>query len=608
MKMKLKLLLVSLHIFSYHVILNAQEISSYWNHKTTLVPRRMPLPDKPNEIQRIDLDKDGDPDMLKYSILNGTPVMWVDDDDDMKWDDIEGDMNNDCLFIDKNKDGLFAGPWDLSIDYNDENKDGIADMQFLVQNGDPAQRNIFDISHNIMVCIDEEKDGDFNYIDWNLLEFRHWEHSGHSNFFSDCHGNTLFTKMCASSFRFGDLRYSWENPFIFWDFDDDGMSEMALRMVDRVQYRNRVNNPDSVFANYSKEVDFLTEKRISYVAVTYDLDNDNGQGNEMDFDMSLCFEGEGFEYSDQVNKYQSIRGLPEADTLLFDASWRKLTELIFPNRKNAVDLTYNRGKWTRCRFVFDEDDDCNRWERVDLYDPLDLLKVGTRKGGIDTNPQTDAIGDRGEFDMDFSGKGNLYIGGFDGKIHLYGAEWGAWRIDQTAFSFQGFGGLYELWSPERIQKMPSKFGTVKYSDTDENGFFDQIDFDLDGDLKFEEVVTLKSLNIDDRQRIIATKDMDYRDYHSLFKTITQKNWERAQKAISIAEKNGVGTSWYAFWKNPRTLQEKYDYAYWLNFYIYHDLRQVAKSKGDQQLAALIDKAYYSGNWELMNSNKRISDK
>jgi hypothetical protein len=312
--------------------------------------------------------------------------------------------------------------------------------------------------------------------------------------------------------------------------------------------------------------------------------------------MSLCYEGDGFAYDDQINKFRNMKGLPEANQLLYDSSWRKIDELIFPNRKNALDLTYSRGKWKSCRFVFDEDDDCNRWERVDLYDPLDLFKVGARKGGIDTNPQTDAIGDRGEFDMDFSGMGNLYVGGFDGKIHLCGAEWGAWRIDQTASSFQGYGGLYERWDNERLQHAPNKFGTVKYTDTDNNGFIDLIQYDLDGDTVFEESASLKTLNIDDHRPVISTSGMRYLDYQKLFKSITDKEWERAQFAISLAEKKGLITDWYAFWKNPRTLQEKYDYAFWLNFYIYQDLRQLAKTSEENFLVSQIDKAYYSGDW------------
>lgn len=576
----------------------AQKTPDYWNYRTTLMPKRFPLPNDIASIGRTDIDKDGDPDIIRYHILDSMPVMWVDDDDDMEWVDIEGDMDSDCLFVDKNNDGEYSGPEDLSIDWNDENKDGTADMQFLVENGKPDVRYGFDWKTHLMLIIDEERDDDFTYIDWNILLSRYWEHTGHGNFFTDYHGNTLFTKMCISSYRNSDLRYSWENPFLFWDFDKDGMSEMALRMIDYPVFRTRSNN-DSLFDKINEEYDVMFSKRIKYVSITYDLDNDNGQGNECDFDFSLCFQGEGFEYSDQVNKYKSLRGLPEADTLLYNPNWRQLTELIFPNRETALDLTFNRGDWNICRLVFDEDDDCTRWERVDLYDPGKLFVTGGGKGGIDNNGQTDAVGDRGEFDMDFSGSGNLYIGGFDNRLHLSGAEWGVWRIDQTAFSYQGFGGLYDLWKPDRIQRMPEKFGTIRYSDTDQNGFFDFIQYDLDGDTIFERSVSLKDLNIDDRQSIILTKELSYKDYRTLFDKMTRKNWEMAKEVLKIAEKFGIRTNWYAFWKNPRTLFEKYQYAFWLNYYIYNDLRYLAEIQKNVDLVNMIDKAYFSGNWDLI---------
>jgi hypothetical protein len=592
---KICFFLVALTLISVKALL-AQKQPGFWNHQTKLQPWRLPLPDDLNKIERIDLDKDGDPDIIKYTIMDSIPVMWVDDDDDMKWTDIEGDMDNDCLFIDRNNDGVFGGQWDISIDWDDENGDGKADMQFVVGNDNPANRNGFDWKSDLMLIIDDEKDNVFNYIDWNRLNMRPWEHSGHSNFFTDYHGNTMFTKMSVSSYRISDFRFSWENPFIFWDYDNDGMSEMAIRMLDIPHFRPK-DNLDSMFRKVEDKIDVLYSKKISYVAVAYDLDNDNGQGNEFDFDMSLCFEGDGFEYSDQVNIFKSLRGLPDADKLIYDPGWRKLTELIFPNRQTALDLTFKRGSWNKCRFVFDEDDDCNRWERVEFYEPKNLFIIGAGKGGLDNNPQADAIGDRGEFDMDFSGKGDLYIGGFDNRIHLYGAEWGAWRIDQTAFSFQGFGGLYDLWSPSRIQRDPGKFGTVKYTDTDNNGFFDLIQYDLDGDNTFEESVSLKELNIDDRRQVIQTSAMSYPDFQKLFKEITEKNWERALQVIRLAKKYGLGTDWYAFWKSPRTLWEKYDYSYWLNFYIYNDLRQMSKLRHDKKSINKIDHAYYSGNWQ-----------
>jgi hypothetical protein len=50
--------------------------------------------------------------------------------------------------------------------------------------------------------------------------------------------------------------------------------------------------------------------------------------------------------------------------------------------------------------------------------------------------------------------------------------------------------------------------------------------------------------------------------------------------------------------NPRTLHERYEFGYWLNFYLYHDMRQYAQVNNKTDLVRKIDKAYYSGNWNL----------
>jgi hypothetical protein len=262
-------------------------------------------------------------------------------------------------------------------------------------------------------------------------------------------------------------------------------------------------------------------------------------------------------------------------------------------------MIFKKGDWQQCRLVFDEDDDCNRWERVEFYDPLDFWKTGIEGGGLDNNGQSDAVGDRGEFDMDNSGKGKLYIGAFDGRIHLYGAEWGGWRIDQTAFSYQGFGGFYEKWNRKRLQLMPEKFASVKYEDTDGNGFIDQILYDLDGDHLFEDSVSLIKMKINDRQSVIETANMRNTDFSTLFKTITNKNWNRALLALKLAEKYTMNTNWYSFYKQPHSLQEKYDYAFWLNFYIYQDLRYQARVNNNLEFLEKVDKAYYTGNWNAL---------
>ncbi len=71
--------------------------SKYWNEKTQLVPWRLPLVADKSTVSYVDLD--GDPDVLKTIVMDGTPILWIDDDDDMKYGDLEGDQDNDCLLF-----------------------------------------------------------------------------------------------------------------------------------------------------------------------------------------------------------------------------------------------------------------------------------------------------------------------------------------------------------------------------------------------------------------------------------------------------------------------------------------------------------------------------
>ena len=121
----------------------------------------------------------------------------------------------------------------------------------------------------------------------------------------------------------------------------------------------------------------------------------------------------------------------------------------------SYDAFFKAG-WTSLYLVFDEDDDDHRWERVERYYPMhgfggpreiDLYStMRWRRGnytqenmvgpaerpGIAGHPRADSLGDRGEFDEDNSGGGKLYVGVFDRKLHLAGAEWGAWLVDKNA--------------------------------------------------------------------------------------------------------------------------------------------------------------------------------
>ena len=554
-----------------------------------MTPFRLPMPD-PNAVTYVDLDEDGDPDVLRAILPNGIHVQWIDDDDDMKTGDLEGDLDSDCVMLDLNQDGSYSGEKDLMVDWNDENGDGKADWQCIVDNAEKDYTGKW-TSHYIWFW-DADQDGVFGYINWDNFKFEGWDHDGRANFFTDYNGKSMMLKVHITTSNIKDLRYNWENPFLYFDPDNDGLTEMAMRMVDEPIALKDDKNPRLAW-------DF--SHHISMVQMTFDMDNDNAPGNELDFDMSLKFKGNGFDYSDQVHHFSNMRGLAAADKYFEDPRWRNTTELIYPDHETAYDLTFNRGDWSECWLVFDEDDDCQRWERVEFYDPKDPFKIGTKNKGLDHNPQADPSGDRGEWDLDFSGKGQLYISPLDGRIHLYGAEYGYWRIDQNATYFQGWQG----WrgpnlQPEDFDKAePFVFGTMKYEDTDNNGFMDKIKMDMDGDFIYETEISLIELGISDKAHILNPAKWSYKDYQSTYKKMANQMWSNAQTGMLVAKKYGLNTAWYAHLTNAKSDREKYHHGYWLSLYLYRDLINFANTQKNNSLKTAIQKAYFSSNWHKL---------
>ena len=586
---------ITLLLAAGSLLLSAQGLSAqtdgsgkkeYWNANTLLIPYRLPPAPAGYKPTYIDLDGDGDPDILRTVTANGIPVQWI-DDDDMQYGDLEGDTDNDCLMIDRNKDGVYGGYGDLIIDWVGEDEDGNPAMQVVVDNIPEANRMKTGNGHYMWV-VDTDKDDVFNYFDWNTFTLRCWIHNGLSDFYEDYNGKSTFMKIHSTTERVNDVRMNWENPFLIYEPDNDGLTEMAIRICDSPKIVKENGQANSVLSG-----------NIDWVSVSMDTDNDNAPGNEFDFDMTIHFTGPGFNYENQKHINKNLRGLPEAVKFFLVARLRMLPDLLYPDHDAAWDLTFKEGKWDKVWFTYDEDDDCNRWERVELYQPRDPFKVGKNQGGIDNNGQADPAGDRGEWDEDNSGHGQLYVSPIDGKIHLYGAEWGCWRIDQNARYYQGMGGIYDGYGPKRIETEPTVFPTVKYTDTDNNGFFDLMEFDLDGDKVFEQRLSMKELGLDDRCQVINTASMKYEDFVDLESKVSDAMWKNAEKAVEVAKAKKLNTKWYALMLQPKSTRERYHYGFWLQFYLYNDLKDLAGRTNDKALASVIDKAYLQGKWELI---------
>lgn len=556
---------------------------TYWNLHTHLVPLRLPPAPKETIPEYLDLNGDGKPDAIKTITHNDVPVLWLDDDGNLKPGDTEGDMVNDCLLIDRNRDGQYGGHGDLIIDWVDEDGDGKADLQIVIDYPEEGKKE----GAHYMIIRDLDRDNIFNYINYNDFTLRCWDHVGLSDFYEDYSGQTLFMKIHAPTYALKDLRLNWENPFLFYDPDDDGLTEMSIRVVDSPK-----RTAEDRAAGWEEP---QLQGKANWISIAVDMDNDNATGNEFDFDLTLGFEGEGFDYADQVHPVKNLRGLPQADRFFMDPRYRQMTELVYPDHDAAWDLIFKRGKWNRVNFVYDEDDDNGRWERVEFYEPRDPFKSGWKNGGVDNHKQSDASGDRGEWDLDNSGGGRLYLSRFDGRLHLYGAEKGVWRIDQNAAYFEGWD---RMWMGQEFY--PRSFATVLYSDTDNNGFIDHIEYDLDGDTQMETVVDFGELGIDDRCPLIAPSQFTYRDFTALGERMAEGIWQKAQEAVNVARQYGLNPQWYAKWMSARTLREKYSHGYWLALYLYKDLENLFAREGDTDKLRLLNRAYYGGDWSLLS--------
>lgn len=516
--------------------------------------RRLPLDAPAGEVLRVDLDQDGDPDLLEI-VWNGKLVRWLDENDDMTSSDVRGDQVDDTVFIDKDGDGYFDGPSDLIVKWADNDKDGCPDIQVIVENPSANQESAFSGSSHYMIELDTDGDGVFSSLDWNRFELQTTAFTEGANWSTDYHGNATFLKehMAPAGIRNPD--FNWENPFAFYDPDGDGCSEFSVRLADNRKF----TRPGQAACEFDGVVD---EGFISF-----DLDNDTGRDNECDYDLSLrYFGGQGIDYRNDIMPAPAMKAAEWALPFFRFDNWRRISGFHFVPREQAVERLAT-ASWAGVHFTFDEDDDCHRWERTEMYYPGDpyVLRRWPESSreklprGIMGHAQADALGDRGEWDEDFSGGGRLYFSRWDGKPHLLGAESGAWLVDRNR----------QYWAAAHPNNRTSrKFPdhpemVILYQDKDRNGFFDHVTYDRDGDRTPELTVSLAELGVPDTATVLEPVKLGWKGLNAAFALATQTAWADALLLYRAAWRKGMTDDRLDALAVASSIAEKYDHAWWL---------------------------------------------
>jgi hypothetical protein len=580
-------------------------------------PRKSKLKsDKPDgELLRIDLDNDGDPDVLECW-WNGKRCRWIDENDDMRPTDVRGDMAGDCLQVDRDGDGYYDGPEDLNVKWCDDDGDGPPDVMVVTANPSATQPTIRSGLSHYMVFVDVDHDGVLAYVPWDSFEFRmsNWRVPPTTspthlipppNFSPDYHGNSVFLKQHLPPWALADARFNWENPFAFYDVDGDGCTEMTIRLLDTID-RPEGAAPDDA-PGHSKYRGMVNE---AYSGI--DLDNDSQRGNEFDFDMSIRFasaadgsRGDRIDYTNYHDRHPKMKAPEWALQFFRYPNWRKIDEFCYVTHDKCFEEMWNPNlHWGECWMTFDEDDDDHRWERVELYYPTkdpystSRWKRGHEGGGLDGHVQSDTLGDRGEWDADNSGRGKLYVGRWDRKLHLFGAERGAWSVDYVA-KYWGSSPVLGSSSPEKATKVEE---LVQYEDTDNNGYFDRITFDYDGDQKVDLVINLLDYKTPDNPHpdvadLHNPGEIKWQGLHELYGKISSESFQDALKLYRAAWKKGLTDTELDDLAIASSTAEQYDHGYWLKEKLFRRLDKMLEK--DQPAQAELRKQYFLGNYDAV---------
>ena len=424
-----------------------------------------------------DLNRDARPDTL-LTVWNDRTIAVVSDDGTLPWSPAEEGRNwhayftqafnvgqeppqtwntmrsgwgGYTIFVDSDQSGRFDDPADWYYKVLDLNQDGDPDGEFYhaYPGANDASKTHINLSGEREMSLLNWKDFAYGYENRSL---------DGGKYVMNVHGNGFFMNAYAPEVQTGI-----ENPLAWYDFDFDGFNNMSTRYssanVDRAEGRHI--------------------SRYEQIEIAFELNGNTNMQRWHSLDMQLTFVGDqrfrkvreteftgGLEYGHFVDRIPGIEGLRDAE-FLSENKRRSRLEVVrrYMPYLDGYRVATDYRDWLSVWLQFDEDDDDTRWEEMfSRYEPENFVL-------------SDRIGDRYERDSHFQGQGKLYIGKFDRRIHLWHADFAVWDVDPLVW-YKGEEAYFSTVTtrPDDGPQPPVglRYPRVRYTDTDGNGFFDQI--------------------------------------------------------------------------------------------------------------------------------------
>ncbi len=228
----------------------------------------------------------------------------------------------------------------------------------------------------------------------------------------------------------------WENPFLFYDADDDGITEEVIRIEGKRELVKSLRWSFNVNPIAGKPRDF--DVSVSAFAQGWTEE----KGKESDFTMSLPEE--------QTEQFM-VRGIPTGPVLkrstardyLRTVTWERV---LMTWSENNLNIAFNKPK-----------DIIERWEGVISAASTDSGYYMPQIGGPSCGPYNK----RYELVLKPSGPNEFYFSPTDHRVHLKNSDRSWIKVD---YDFDTKIDMTYLWV-----------------DTDQDGIMDRLDIDTDGD-------------------------------------------------------------------------------------------------------------------------------